>query len=91
MPTGTANILLFVTVGMIWSAARLFHGRRVRRGPMFAGAALWLVAWMFPLFAHSAAARLLSLRRSLIAEGGEAQHDKRKGCRGNGALNSCIA
>ncbi len=59
LPAGIANILLFVTVGMIWSAARLFQGRRVRWVLMFAGAAVWLVAWMFPAFAHSAAARIL--------------------------------
>ena len=35
LPAGIANILLFVAVGMIWSAARLFHGRRVRWGLMF--------------------------------------------------------
>ncbi len=58
LPAGIANILLFVTVGMIWSAARLFQGRRVRWGLMFAGAAVWLVAWMFPAFAHSATARM---------------------------------
>jgi diguanylate cyclase (GGDEF)-like protein len=58
LPAGIANILLFVTVGMIWSAARLFHGRRVRWGLMFLGAAVWLVAWMFPAFAYSAASRI---------------------------------
>ncbi len=57
-PAGIANILLFVTVGMIWSATRLFHGRRVRWGLMFLGAAVWLVAWTFPAFAHSAASRI---------------------------------
>ena len=30
LPAGIANVLLFITVGMIWTAARLFHGRRVR-------------------------------------------------------------
>jgi len=59
LPAGIANILLFVTVGMIWSAARLFHGRPVRWGVMFLGAAVWSLAWMFPAFAHSAASRIL--------------------------------
>ena len=67
LPAGIANILLFVTVGMIWSAARLFHGRPVRWGLMFLGAAVWLVAWMFPAFAHSAASRILV--SSLIVAG----------------------
>ena len=57
-PSGIANILLFVTVGMIWNAARLFQGRRVCWRLMFLGAAVWLVAWMFPAFAQSAAARV---------------------------------
>ena len=43
---------------MIWSAARLFHGRQVRWGLMLLGAAVWLVAWMVPAFAHSAASRV---------------------------------
>ena len=30
LPVGAANTLVFVACGMIWSAARLFHGRRVR-------------------------------------------------------------
>ncbi|MGD0332928.1 MAG: GGDEF domain-containing protein [Xanthobacteraceae bacterium] len=64
---GIANILLFVTVGMIWSAARLFHGRPVRWGLMFLGAAVWLVAWMVPAFAHSAVSRILL--SSLIVAG----------------------
>ena len=66
-PAGIANILLFVTVGMIWSAARLFHGRRVRWGLMFLGATVWLVAWMFPAFAHSAVSRIIL--SSLIVAG----------------------
>ncbi len=59
LPVGIANVLLFVTVGMIWNAARLFHGRRARWDLMFLGAAVWLVAWLFPAFAHSAASRIL--------------------------------
>lgn len=59
LPAGIANILLFITVGMIWSAARLFHGRPVRWSLIFLGAAVWLVAWLFPVFAHSAALRIV--------------------------------
>ena len=44
---------------MIWSAARLFHGRPVRRGVMLFGAAFWLAACFVPAFAGSAAARLV--------------------------------
>jgi diguanylate cyclase (GGDEF)-like protein len=59
LPSGVANILLFIAVGMIWSAARLFHGRPVSWGAMYLGALVWLVAWSFPAFAHSAGSRVL--------------------------------
>ena len=35
-----ANVLLFLAVGMIWGAARLFHGRRVQWSPQLLGAAV---------------------------------------------------
>jgi diguanylate cyclase (GGDEF)-like protein len=54
-----ATTLLFVAVGMIWSAARLFHGRPVRRGLMLFGAAFWLAACFVPAFTESAALRLV--------------------------------
>src|SRR5687767_6728807 len=41
LPLGTANALLFVSCGMIWNAARLFHGRPILWGAMAAGATLW--------------------------------------------------
>jgi diguanylate cyclase (GGDEF)-like protein len=56
---GSAEIPLFLAVGMIWSAARLFHGRSVRWGTMCLGAAVWPLAWLFPAFAASAASRLV--------------------------------
>src|SRR5262249_1982928 len=59
LPPGTANALLFVACGMIWSAARLFHGRPVLWGAMCAGAVVWLVACMIPDFAQWAWARIV--------------------------------
>lgn len=50
-----ANVLLFLAVGMIWGAARLFHGRRVQWSPQLLGAAVWLVACFSP---HSRIRRL---------------------------------
>src|ERR1700691_3490828 len=44
LPEGMPDILLFIAVGMIWSAARLFHGRPVRWGAMCFGAVVWLAA-----------------------------------------------
>ena len=37
LPPGIANALLFVAAGMIWSAAQLFHGRRVLWGAIAQG------------------------------------------------------
>jgi diguanylate cyclase (GGDEF)-like protein len=54
-----ANILLFVAVGMIWGAARLFHGRRVQWSAQLLGAAVWLVACFSPAFTQSAASRIV--------------------------------
>jgi diguanylate cyclase (GGDEF)-like protein len=62
-----ADVLLFVAVGMIWSAARLFHGRPVLWPAMFFGAAFWLIACKSPAFAGSAASRILV--SSLIVAG----------------------
>src|SRR5262245_22839160 len=59
LPPGTANALLFVACGMIWSAARLFHGRPVLWGAMCAGGVIWLVGCMIPDFAEWGAARIV--------------------------------
>src|SRR5271155_648877 len=59
LPEGVPDILLFIAVGMIWSAARLFHGRPVRWGAMFFGAAVWLTACLSPTFPHLTPARII--------------------------------
>jgi diguanylate cyclase (GGDEF)-like protein len=59
LPPGSANALLFVACGMIWSAARLFHGRPVLWGAMCAGAIAWLLACLFNDFVTWAAARIV--------------------------------
>jgi diguanylate cyclase (GGDEF)-like protein len=59
LPPGAANTLLFVACGMIWSAARIFHGRRVLWVAMSAGAVIWLIACMVPDFALWAAPRIV--------------------------------
>jgi GGDEF domain-containing protein len=53
------NALLFVACGVIWSGARLFHGREVRPLWMFAGAIAWLIALTFPGFVESSAGRIV--------------------------------
>src|SRR5919109_3474686 len=52
LPPGMANALLFIACGMIWSAARIFHGRRVLWVAMCAGAIVWAAACLVPEFAH---------------------------------------
>src|SRR5580658_2994215 len=59
LPSCIPNILLFVAVGMIWTAARLFHGRPVLWGSMCLGAIVWLAFWSLPAFAESDASRLV--------------------------------
>lgn len=66
-PCSLGDVLLFVAVGMIWSAARLFHSRPVLWPAMFFGAAFWLIACYSPAFVGSAAARILV--SSLIVAG----------------------
>ena len=81
-PSWLGDVLLFVAVGMIWSAARLFHGRPVLWLAMFFGAAFWLMACHSPAFVGSAAARVLV--SSLIVAGytfltaTELWHERRK-------------
>ncbi len=58
-PSIVPTTLLFLAVGMIWSAARLFHGRPVRRVARLFGAAFWLAACLSPAFTESAASRIV--------------------------------
>jgi diguanylate cyclase (GGDEF)-like protein len=53
------SALMFLALGMIWTGARLFHGRGVRPLPLVAGAFIWLVAARWPMFADGTAARLV--------------------------------
>jgi diguanylate cyclase (GGDEF)-like protein len=59
VPAGFANALLFIACGMIWNAARLFHGRAVLWGWLFAGATAWLIACLSPEFLQWTAARIV--------------------------------
>jgi diguanylate cyclase (GGDEF)-like protein len=53
------SALLFLALGMIWTGARLFYGRKVRPLALVAGAAVWLIVARWPMFAEGSAARLL--------------------------------
>ena len=54
-----AHAALFVACGMIWSAARLFHGRDIRWVGMFAGALVWLGAGHLNSFAEASSDRVM--------------------------------
>jgi diguanylate cyclase (GGDEF)-like protein len=53
------NAFLFIACGMIWSGARLFHGRAVLPGALFSGAVIWFLAMQQPHFAASDHARVV--------------------------------
>lgn len=53
MSASLPHALLFIACGMMWSAARLFHGRNVRWIAMFAGGAIWLLAAKLGSFAEA--------------------------------------
>jgi diguanylate cyclase (GGDEF)-like protein len=59
LPTGIANALLFIACGMMWNAARVFHGRPVLGSALIGGAATWLFACTFTDFAQWPAARIV--------------------------------
>jgi diguanylate cyclase (GGDEF)-like protein len=59
LPAESATVLLFVAVGMIWSAARVFHGRTIPWSGMLLGAGTWLAACSVPAFAQSPAWRVV--------------------------------
>jgi diguanylate cyclase (GGDEF)-like protein len=66
MLTGIANALLFVACGMMWNAARVFHGRAVLVSALMGGAGVWLLACTFTDFAQWPAARIV-LSSAIVA------------------------
>ena len=59
IPPEMPNAFLFIACGMIWSGARLFHGRVVLPGALFSGAVAWFLAMQFSDFAGSDHARVV--------------------------------
>jgi diguanylate cyclase (GGDEF)-like protein len=59
LPYGSANALLFLACAMIWSAARIFHGRNVVWAAMAAGPVIWLAACIMPELAQSTTLRIV--------------------------------
>jgi diguanylate cyclase (GGDEF)-like protein len=82
VPSGLPDVLLFTAVGMIWSAARVFHGRPVRWDAMCFGAVVWLTACLVPAFPHYPPARII-LSSLIVATytfmiAAELGHERRK-------------
>jgi diguanylate cyclase (GGDEF)-like protein len=80
--TSLPNALIFFACGMMWNAARLFHGRPVLWPGLCGGALVWLFASAWPGFDASAAARL-ALSSVIIAAytvltAGELWRERRK-------------
>ena len=80
LPSGIANVLLFIAVGMIWTAARIFHGRDIRWGAMCFGGVIW--AAMAPALTYAPAARII-LSSLIVATytflaAAELWHERRK-------------
>ncbi|MEA2982174.1 MAG: hypothetical protein QOF09_3997 [Alphaproteobacteria bacterium] len=63
---GVPNAFLFIACGMIWTGARLFHGRKVLPGALFAGAIVWFAAMQTAEFEQSNQARV-ALSSGVIA------------------------
>jgi diguanylate cyclase (GGDEF)-like protein len=59
LPPGLADVLLFIALGMIWTAARLFHGRTIRWGAMCFGAVVWVGACLSPFGPDSPTGRII--------------------------------
>jgi diguanylate cyclase (GGDEF)-like protein len=60
LPSSASTVLLFVALGMMWSAARVFHGRRVHWIATSFGGVSWLLASFVPTFAGSAVSRFVA-------------------------------
>jgi diguanylate cyclase (GGDEF)-like protein len=59
MPETLPSALLLLSCGMIWNAARLFHGRRILWVSMSFGAVSWSMLCAWPLFAAAGAHRVI--------------------------------
>jgi diguanylate cyclase (GGDEF)-like protein len=59
IPQTVLDVSLFIALGMIWTAARVFHGRSVRWAVMCLGAAIWLVADQWSAIPHTPALRIM--------------------------------
>jgi diguanylate cyclase (GGDEF)-like protein len=81
LPSSTPTALLFVAVGMIWSAARVFHGRPAHWVATSFGAVFWLIVCYVPAVGSEVSRTLVS---ALIVAGytfltaGELRRERRR-------------
>src|ERR1700681_4238587 len=66
IPIGIAKAILFIACGMMWNAARVFHGRPVLVSALIGGATTWLFACSFTGFGQWPAARIV-LSSAIVA------------------------
>lgn len=59
VPQSLLDISLFIALGMIWTAARVFHGRDVRWVAMCLGAAIWVIADLWQAIPHTPSLRIM--------------------------------
>jgi diguanylate cyclase (GGDEF)-like protein len=59
MPASLPSALMFLACGMIWNAARLFHGRNVLWLAMVAGSGAWMYVCEAPAFTLMSANRIV--------------------------------
>jgi diguanylate cyclase (GGDEF)-like protein len=59
LPPFLADALLFIAVGMIWTAARIFHGRTIKWGAMCFGAVVWTGSCMLPVMPNTPIAHIV--------------------------------
>lgn len=58
-PNEIASSLLFISCGMIWNGARMFHGRPVLPLALVTGAIVWLMTFRLPIVAEWGSARVV--------------------------------
>jgi diguanylate cyclase (GGDEF)-like protein len=59
VPQSILDISLFIALGMIWTAARVFHGRKVHWITMCAGAGVWTAADLLHAVPHTPSMRIM--------------------------------
>jgi diguanylate cyclase (GGDEF)-like protein len=59
LPPGLPNAFIFFACGMMWNAARIFHGRKVRWIGLCAGPVIWLTVGAFGGFDDEPALRVI--------------------------------